>query len=151
MAKSGPKPFEPTETHRSLVSMCAAAGLTAEQTAAMIIHPVTNKAISRPTLFRIFGKELRDGLPRANVRIAGALYTAAINGDVGAMIFWLKTRANWRETHVIEVTPSPFALDLEKLDEIIDSTETEIRTYRAGGNISSLAAHRKRLAPPGGN
>ena len=49
------------------------------------------------TLRKRFRAELDRGVAEANATIAGALYLAAKAGHVGAMIFWLKTRANWRE------------------------------------------------------
>ena len=46
-------------------------------------------------------KRLRDELDRgaaeANATIAGYLFAAAKAGNIAAIIFWLKTRANWRE------------------------------------------------------
>jgi hypothetical protein len=35
---------------------------------------------------------------KANAQVAGFLFNAAKNGNVTAQIFWLKTRAKWRET-----------------------------------------------------
>jgi hypothetical protein len=37
---------------------------------------------------------------KANAQVAGYLFNAAKNGNVTAQIFWLKTRAKWRETPV---------------------------------------------------
>jgi predicted ArsR family transcriptional regulator len=46
-------------------------------------------------------KHLRDDLDRgvaeANATISGYLFTAAKAGNIAAIIFWLKTRAHWRE------------------------------------------------------
>jgi len=41
--------------------------------------------------------ELDMGETKANAQVAGFLFTAARNGNVTAQIFWLKTRARWRE------------------------------------------------------
>ncbi len=38
------------------------------------------------------------GETKANAQVAGFLFNAAKNGNVTAQIFWLKTRARWRET-----------------------------------------------------
>ena len=38
--------------------------------------------------------------PSPNAQVAGFLFTAAKNGNVSAQIFWLKTRARWREMPV---------------------------------------------------
>jgi hypothetical protein len=38
--------------------------------------------------------------------VARSLYAQAIGGNTTAQIFWLKTRAGWRETAAFEVTGS---------------------------------------------
>ena len=57
-------------------------------------------------------KRLRDDLDRgvaeANATIAGYLFAAAKAGNIAATIFWLKTRAHWRERNVTD-EPHPDA------------------------------------------
>ena len=45
-------------------------------------------------------EELDLGETKANAQVAGFLFNAAKNGNVTAQIFWLKTRAKWRESPV---------------------------------------------------
>jgi hypothetical protein len=49
------------------------------------------------TLRKHFRDDLDRGVAEANATIAGYLFAAAKTGNIAAMIFWLKTRANWRE------------------------------------------------------
>src|SRR6202011_1626146 len=49
------------------------------------------------TLRKRFRDELDRGVAEANATISGSLFGAAKGGNVTAQIFWLKTRANWRE------------------------------------------------------
>ena len=53
------------------------------------------------TLRRHFRDELDRGVAEANATISGSLFGAAFGaakgGNVTAQIFWLKTRARWRE------------------------------------------------------
>src|ERR1700738_620940 len=49
------------------------------------------------TLRKRFRNELDRGVAEANAMISGSLFTAAKAGNITAMIFWLKTRAHWRE------------------------------------------------------
>ena len=53
-----------------------------------------------------YAHELESGGIKANARVAESLYRKAL-GDgregVTAAIFWLKTRARWKETHVHEI------------------------------------------------
>src|SRR5438445_12407384 len=52
------------------------------------------------TLRKRFRDELDRGVAEANATIAGYLFAAAKAGNTTAQIFWLKTRANWRERGV---------------------------------------------------
>ena len=49
------------------------------------------------TLRKRFRDELDRGVAEANATISGYLFAAAKAGNIAAMIFWLKTRAHWRE------------------------------------------------------
>ena len=63
--------------------------------------------IDPKTLRKHYRLELTTGSIKANTKIAESLYRKAL-GDgsqsVTAAIFWLKTRAHWKETLVNEVT-----------------------------------------------
>ena len=90
-AKTGPKPHEPTEAMRKTVSLHATVGSRQETIAEVL-------GISVDTLQRYYRSELDTSRERANAQVGGALYNKAMGGDTTAMIFWLKTRARWRET-----------------------------------------------------
>lgn len=49
------------------------------------------------TMRKRFRDELDRGVAEANATICGYLFAAAKAGNVTAQIFWLKTRAHWRE------------------------------------------------------
>src|SRR5437899_6784155 len=49
------------------------------------------------TLRKRFREELDRGVAEANATISGFLFAAGKAGNITAMIFWLKTRAHWRE------------------------------------------------------
>jgi len=90
--KSGiSKPHEPTEKTRAEVSALTSFGNTQEQIADHIgIHPETLRIYYRD--------ELDNSAVRANAKVAAKLFRKATEGDdLSAMIFWLKTRAKWRE------------------------------------------------------
>lgn len=53
--------------------------------------------IDPKTLRKHYQEELDSGHIKANAQIAGFLFNSAKNGNVAAQIFWLKTRAKWRE------------------------------------------------------
>jgi hypothetical protein len=54
-------------------------------------------SIDPKTLRKCYREELDLGETKANAQVAGFLFTAAKNGNVTAQIFWLKTRARWKE------------------------------------------------------
>jgi hypothetical protein len=62
--------------------------------------------IDPKTLRKHYRNELDHGHVKANMRVAENLYRKATGGGreaVIAAIFWLKTRAGWRETNVHEI------------------------------------------------
>ena len=52
---------------------------------------------SPKTLRKRLREELDCGAAEANAIIAGCLFAAAKAENIAAMIFWMKTRAHWRE------------------------------------------------------
>ena len=82
--------FEPSKAEREMVSLHATIG-TPQEVIADILD------IDPTTLRRHFRKELDQSFAKANATIGGALYNKAKGGDTAAMIFWMKTRAQWIE------------------------------------------------------
>ena len=61
---------------------------------------------SAKTLRRHFREELDRAATEANAQVAQSLYQQATSGKkTAATIFWLKTRAGWRESPAIEPRP----------------------------------------------
>jgi hypothetical protein len=60
--------------------------------------------ISQPTLRAYFGKELCIGTIEAQTTIALKLYQKSVQGNVPAMIFWLKCRAGWNKNAMVQDT-----------------------------------------------
>ena len=92
------KPFQPTAKDRQLVEQLSAYGIPQADICAMIINPESGRKIDEQTLANNFRHELDTGTTKANARVAGSLYKNATEGNnVTAQIFWLKTRARWKE------------------------------------------------------
>lgn len=104
MATGGRRPFVPSAEQRRLVAQYAAMGATQDQIRQLILKPDDGKPVSLGLLEREFREELDTATIKANATVAGALYKKALAGNVTAMIFWLKTRAGWRETNRVELT-----------------------------------------------
>jgi len=90
-------PHEPTYAERELVKVHAMVGTTQEQIADML-------GIDSKTLRKHYREELDQSLSKANAAIGGALFNKAKGGDTTAMIFWMKTRAGWKETTAQEIS-----------------------------------------------
>jgi hypothetical protein len=90
-------PFQPTDKDRALVEQLAAFGIPVESMT-RFIKDKAGKSISEKTLRKHFATELDQGELKANFKVAQTLFSKAISGDTTSMIFWLKTRARWRES-----------------------------------------------------
>ena len=97
--------------------------------------------ISTPTLLRYYRKEIDEGFLIVNANVAKSLYQKAIGkqpNSVAAAIFWMKTRAGWKESQRHEHTgrdgqPIQF-MDLRKLtDEQLAALESAISILAAAG------------------
>lgn len=90
---------EPTEKDRKQVTVMAGIGLTHDQIAKVL-------GISDETLRKYYGNELETAEALMNAQVAQNLFSIATSkgaGSVAAAIFWMKTRAGWRETIKAEV------------------------------------------------
>ena len=85
----------PTDAQRHLVALHATVGTT-QATIADIL------GIDDKTLRKHYREELDQSMAKANAQIGGVLFNKAKAGDTAAAIFWMKTRAGWRETNVLE-------------------------------------------------
>lgn len=89
---SGKPVHVPTDKTRAEVMALSSYGVPLVEIAVYI-------GIGRKTLQKHYRYELDTACTRANAKVAGSLLKSATEGgNVAAQIFWLKTRARWRET-----------------------------------------------------
>lgn len=115
---------KPTDETRRLVKSLSAVGIR-------YVDIAMKLDITDDTLRKHYKRELEDGRIDANASIGQGLFQQAKKGNVAAMIFWLKTRANWRETQVHEIggvdgQPLGSPIIMITSDETNEST-TELR------------------------
>src|SRR5215467_6265877 len=84
------KAFVVNEALREKVSHLAGVGVRQDDIANMV-------GCAPKTLRKRFRAELDRGVAEANAVIASCLFATAKAGNIAAMIFWMKTRARWRE------------------------------------------------------
>lgn len=122
--KGGRPPHAPTPASRKQVEAMASYGIPFADIAKVI-------GISEPTLRIHYREELDTGATKANAMVAQSLFKRAISDgqqSVTAAIFWLKTRARWKEPpqdHNHRGAVGAFDLskvsdaDLERLERIL--------------------------------
>jgi hypothetical protein len=92
------KAFVVTEATREKVRYLAGVGVPQDDIARIV-------GCTPKTLRKRLRDELDRGVAEANATISGYLFAAAKAGNIAAIIFWLKTRANWREGRPGEPIP----------------------------------------------
>ena len=97
MAEKGRPAHKPTPEALETAKRLSALGVPHEDIA-------TRLKISADTLVKYYKEQLDEGRIDANAAIAGTLFSQAKKGNTAAAIFWLKTRARWKETQVNEVS-----------------------------------------------
>lgn len=85
---------KPDERSRKQVTLMAGIGIKQDDIARII-------GISDVTLRKYYAKELAESKSILNTQVASNLFriaTSSEKGAVSAAIFWMKTRAGWKET-----------------------------------------------------
>lgn len=98
--KGGRPPHLPDATTRSKVFMLSTVGTRHEDIASVL-------NISHDTLVKYYKEELDKGRIEANASVAETLFKQAKEGNTTAMIFWLKSRAKWKESTQHEISGNP--------------------------------------------
>jgi hypothetical protein len=104
--KGGRPPHLPDATTRNKVFMLSTVGTRHEDIATVI-------GISADTLTKYYHDELAKGRIEANASVAETLFKQAKEGNTTAMIFWLKSRAKWKETSQHEISGNPDGTPVE--------------------------------------
>jgi hypothetical protein len=87
------KAFVFNETLREKVRHLAGVGVRQDDIAKIV-------GCAPKTLRKRCRDDLDRGIAEANAMVSGSLFAAAKGGNVPAQIFWLKTRAHWRDRPV---------------------------------------------------
>ena len=110
--KQGRPPFKPTDEQREQVITMSSHGVPHRQQAPLI-------GCSSPKTLRKHFRDERDiGKIQANAKVAGALYQSALDGNVKAQSFWLKTVGGWQETGNVEIVSEGVLGTIKRASEI---------------------------------
>jgi len=105
------KAHQPDPAQRRQVETLAAYGIPETDISRVV-------EIDPKTLRKHYRDELDLGQTKANAQVAGFLFNSARNGNVTAQIFWLKTRAQWKE--------APTQLQYEAKLDVRQMTDEEL-------------------------
>ena len=104
--KGGRPPHLPNADTRNKVFMLSSVGTRHEDIATVL-------SISTDTLTKYYKEELDKGRIEANASVAETLFKQAKEGNTTAMIFWLKSRAKWKESTQHEISGNPDGTPVE--------------------------------------
>ena len=93
-----PRKFEPSAAQRRVVGEMVSFGIPQPNIASVV-------GVDAKTLRKYFSDEIENGTTRAITKVARSLFRTACGtgpGAITAAIFFLKTRAGWKETAVHE-------------------------------------------------
>ncbi len=92
---------KPTEEQRNTVKLMSAGGIDRD----MICRCIGIK--SKQTLMKYYRDELDMAKAQLDAEVVGHLIGKIRGGDTASIIFYLKTRMNWKESQVIDVNLIP--------------------------------------------
>ena len=104
---------------------------TRGQVTAFVVAGISRDLIARhlgldqKTLRKYYSAELDGAKALVDAQIAGGLIRKAIDGDLTASIFYLKTRCGWSEKSQVEHTASKTLADLVRESEAAAKNSTE--------------------------
>jgi len=104
-AGAGAKPFIPTDEQRNVVKLAVAEGISQERIARLIRNPMTQQPISVDTLVIAFAHELDTGYLEAQMVVGVSLMSMVRAKNLGAVVWWDKTRGRRIEAMNEKVDP----------------------------------------------
>jgi hypothetical protein len=140
--RRGPRPghankkFEPTDQQRTFVARAMAYGIPQPQIWQLVINPETGLPISESTFRRAFPEQIERGLSETVHAVATSLVRSAVRGNVIAQIFFLKARAGWKETNVVEswvggIPGKPVEVRISARDQLYETLDEMAGRRRA--------------------
>lgn len=115
-----PTPHEPTEKTRGEVKLLSSFGHNQAE--------ISNYLdIDEKTLRKYYRRELDTASMEANAQVAKRLFhKAVVQDDLTAQMFWLKTRARWRERDQEDTTPAQCLDEVRELrKDLLNKNERE--------------------------
>lgn len=96
--------FVPVQQQRDLVKLAISEGIAHERICRNIKNPFTNRPISVETFLKAFAEEIETGKFEVEIVIGSSLVQQAKKGNLGAIVWWDKTRGGRREADNIALS-----------------------------------------------
>ncbi|MGI9572275.1 MAG: hypothetical protein ACR2L5_03010 [Candidatus Actinomarinaceae bacterium] len=126
-----PKIVKRSEDVAIMISRLSGLGITHDEICIIV-------GVSKPTLYKYYQSDLDVGKGTANAKVSESLFRQATHPEkpnVTACIFWLKCRAKWKETDVIEI--NNVSQEHDKFKNIIET----IRESKLSEEDSNKSTH----------
>jgi len=111
----------PSRRKRRLVQSLMAQGLTVKAAAEVM-------DLDDATLRKHYAKEIETGASKGMALMARSIYRRALQGDTTAAIFWLKSKAGWRDRDPLNVQVNNNTLEVKPAQ---DSKQIEDAVFKA--------------------
>jgi hypothetical protein len=127
--------FNPTAEQKKTVEAMSAYGISEDEVA----RTMGEHGIDPKTLRKHFRHELDIGATKANSAVAQTAYQMATSGKwPAATIFWLKCRAGWKETNVLQHSGpngGPIQISNDELEKRITDELARVAASRSVARI----------------
>jgi hypothetical protein len=127
--------FDPSPEQKKNVEAMAAYGIPEED----IARTIGEHGIDPKTLRKYFRHQLDVGATKANSAVAQTAYQMATSGKwPAATMFWLKCRAGWKETNVLQHSGpngGPIQISNDELDKRITDELARIAASRSVARV----------------
>jgi len=131
--------FNATHEQKKNVEAMAAYGIPEEE----IARAIGEHGIDPKTLRKYFRHQLNVGATKANSAVAQTAYQMATSGKCpAATMFWLKCRAGWKETNILQHSGpngGPIQISNDELNKTITDELARIAGSRAVATVPGAA------------
>jgi hypothetical protein len=131
----GQPKFVPSKEQRNLVKLLIGYGIPQDRVCLAIPNKYSGKPISKNTLERAFEQEIISGMAEMDAMCAVSLHRRVREGNMTAIIWYMKNRMGWRDTFAGELSgPNGSPLSAPSLPPVLKFVFTDTAPDADGGD-----------------